>query len=105
MTAKTDNDKHSSDMKEQRLEILRKVANGELTPEKAHTELLGLSIVSVSLPSSEAAYKEGLSRKRRGEKKQHWKAKIFAAGANWMKSVVIGCSDVVGSKEYVGNVR
>ena len=32
-------------MKEKRLEILRKVANGELTPEDAHTELLGLSIV------------------------------------------------------------
>ena len=92
-------------MKEQRLKILRKVANGEITPEQAHTDLLGLSIVGVSLPSSEAAYKEGLSRKRRGEKQQHWKAKIFAAGAKWMKSVAIGCSDVVGSKEYVDNVR
>lgn len=92
-------------MREQRLEILRKVANGKLSPEEAHTELLGLSIVSVSLPSSEAAYKEGLKRRRPGEKKKHWKAKIFAAGANWMKSVAIGCSDVVGNKEYVGNVR
>ena len=31
----TDNDKHSGDMKEQRLDILQKVANGELTPEQA----------------------------------------------------------------------
>jgi hypothetical protein len=36
-------------MKEQRLEILRKVVNGELSPEQAHTELLGLSIVRPSL--------------------------------------------------------
>ena len=92
-------------MKERRLEILRKVSNGELTPEQAHTELLGLSIVSVSLPSSEASYQEGLRRRRRGEKQQVWKAKIFAAGANWMKSVAIGCSDIVGSKDYVGTVR
>jgi hypothetical protein len=33
-------------MKEQRLEILRKVAKGELTPEQADEQLLGLSIVS-----------------------------------------------------------
>jgi hypothetical protein len=92
-------------MKEQRLEILQKVANGELTPEQAHIELLGLSIVNVSLPSSEDAYQEGLKRRRRGEKKQVWKAKIFAAGANWMKSVAIGCSDIVGDKEYVNNVQ
>ena len=46
----TDNDKHSSDMKEQRLDILQKVANGELTPEQADKQLLGLSIVGVSLP-------------------------------------------------------
>lgn len=32
-------------MKEQRLQILRKVANGEMTPEQAHTELLVLSVV------------------------------------------------------------
>ena len=83
-------------MKKQRLEILQKVANGELTPEKADTELLGLSIVR-TLPSSKEAYNEGLKRRRRGEKKQHWKAKIFAAGANWMKSVATGCSDVVGN--------
>ena len=36
-------------MKEQRLEILQKVANGELTPEQAETKLLGLSIVGKSL--------------------------------------------------------
>jgi hypothetical protein len=46
-----------------------------------------------------------LSRRGRGEKQQVWKEKIFAAGANWMKSVAIGCSDIVGNKEYVGNVR
>jgi hypothetical protein len=40
-----DLDKHSSDMKEQRLEILKKVANKELTPEQANTKLFGLSIV------------------------------------------------------------
>ena len=45
----TDNDKHSSDMKEQRLDILQKVANGELTTEQAETKLLGLSIVGKSL--------------------------------------------------------
>lgn len=33
-------------MKEQRLDILQKVANGELTPEQADKQLLGLSIVS-----------------------------------------------------------
>lgn len=43
-------DKHSGDMKEQRLDILQKVANGELTPEQADEQLLGLSIVGVSLP-------------------------------------------------------
>lgn len=37
-------------MKEQRLEILQKVANGELTPEQADYKLLCLSIVGVSLP-------------------------------------------------------
>ena len=35
-------------MKKQRLEILQKVANGELTPEQADSELLGLSVVSHS---------------------------------------------------------
>ena len=33
-------------MKEKRLEILRKLANNELTPEIADEQLLGLSIVS-----------------------------------------------------------
>lgn len=37
-----DNDNHSSDMKEQRLDILQKVANGELTPEQADKQLLDL---------------------------------------------------------------
>ena len=37
-------------MKEQRLDILQKVANGELTPEQADKQLLCLSIVGVSLP-------------------------------------------------------
>lgn len=37
-------------MKEQRLDILQKVANGELTPEQADKQLLGLPIVGVSLP-------------------------------------------------------
>lgn len=88
-------------MKEQRLEILRKVANGELSPEQAHTELFGLSIVSVSLPSTEEI--ERVARARfKGRNHTKWKVGMFKAGANWMKSVVIGCSDVVGSKDYVG---
>lgn len=91
-------------MKEQRLEIIRKVANGEMTPEQAHTELLGLSIVSVSFPSAEEIEKEARARFK-GRNHTKWKAGMFKAGANWMKSVAIGCSDVVGSKEYVGNVR
>ena len=33
-------------MKNERIEILQKVANGELTPEMADEQLLGLSIVS-----------------------------------------------------------
>jgi len=37
-------------MKNERIEILRKVANGGLTPEQADEQLLGLSIVGVSLP-------------------------------------------------------
>ena len=37
--------KSSSEMKEQRLEILQKVANKELTPEQADAQLLGLSDV------------------------------------------------------------
>lgn len=89
-------------MKEKRLEILQKVANGEITPEQAHTELLGLSIVSVSLPSSEDIEKVARARFK-GRNYTKWKAGMFKAGANWMKSVAIGCSDVVGSKEYVGN--
>jgi len=36
-------------MKEQRLEILQKVANGDLTPEQADEQLLGLSNVRQSL--------------------------------------------------------
>lgn len=35
-------------MEEQRLEILRKVANGELMPEQADVQLLSLSIVGNS---------------------------------------------------------
>lgn len=36
-------------MTNERLEILQKVANGELTPEKADEQLFGLSIVVKSL--------------------------------------------------------
>jgi len=54
--------------------------------------------VNGSLPTSEEAYKEGLSRKRRHEKNIIWKAKIFAAGAMWAKMKLTGISDVVGSK-------
>lgn len=43
-------------MKEQRLEILQKVANGELTPEQADKQLLGLFNVSLSLTDSEEEY-------------------------------------------------
>lgn len=35
-------------MKKERIEILQKVANGELTPEQADEQLLGLSIVGSS---------------------------------------------------------
>jgi len=35
-------------MKEQRLEILQKVSNGELSPEQADDKLLNLSIISNS---------------------------------------------------------
>ena len=35
-------------MKNERIEILRKVANGELTPEQADEQLLGLSIIGSS---------------------------------------------------------
>lgn len=35
-------------MKNERLEILQKVANGELTPKQADEQLLGLSIVGSS---------------------------------------------------------
>ena len=35
-------------MKEQRLEILQKLANGEMTSEQADEQLLGLSNISVS---------------------------------------------------------
>jgi|GEM_PF-4658213 len=91
-------------MKEKRLEILRKVSNGELTPEQADTELLGLSIVSVSLPSTEEIEKVARARFK-GRNHTQWKVGMFKAGANWMKSVAIGCSDVVGNKEYVDNVR
>ena len=37
-------------MKNERIEILQMVVNGELTPEQADERLLGLSIVGVSLP-------------------------------------------------------
>lgn len=91
-------------MKEQRLEILMKVANGELSPEEAHTELLGLSIVNVSLPSTEEI--EKIARERlKGKKNTKWKVGIFKAGANWMKSLAYGCSDVIGNEEFVGNIN
>jgi len=49
----TDNDKHSSDMKNDRIEILQKVAKGELTPEQAYTQQLGLFIVVAMLPNDD----------------------------------------------------
>ena len=42
------NDKYSSYMKNKRLEILQKVANGELTPKQADKQLLSLSNVIAS---------------------------------------------------------
>lgn len=51
-------------MKEQRLEILQKVANGELTPEQADEQLLGLSIVGVSLPIESFDCEEWLGENR-----------------------------------------
>ena len=41
-----DPDKLSSDMKEQRLEILKDLEKGNITPEQADDKLLSLSIVS-----------------------------------------------------------
>jgi hypothetical protein len=41
-------DKTRSDMKDKRLEILQKVAEGTITPEQAHNELWDLSSVSNS---------------------------------------------------------
>lgn len=40
--------KHSSDMKKQRLEILKDLEKGNMTPEQADDKLLSLSIVSFS---------------------------------------------------------
>lgn len=37
---------NTDDLKNERLEILRKVENGQMTAEQADTKLLGLSIVS-----------------------------------------------------------
>lgn len=51
-------------MKEQRLEILRKVASGELTPEQADDKLLSLSIVGVSLPIESFDCEEWLGEHR-----------------------------------------
>ena len=44
--AYNDSDKLSSDMKEQRLEILEDLAKGNITTEQADDKLLSLSIVS-----------------------------------------------------------
>jgi hypothetical protein len=54
------NNKHSSDMKKERLEIYEKVANGELTPEQADEQLLSLFSVRLSLLARKIveAYKE-----------------------------------------------
>lgn len=40
-------------MKNDRIKILQKVAKGELTPEQADTQLLGLSIVVAMLPDDD----------------------------------------------------
>jgi hypothetical protein len=55
-----DKNKHSSDMKKERLEIFEKVANGELTPEQADEQLLGLFNVRLSLHARKIveAYKD-----------------------------------------------
>jgi hypothetical protein len=55
-------------MKEQRLEILQKVANGELTLEQADEQLLGLFVVEESLhPDLISVYEfiESLKRLKR----------------------------------------
>ena len=59
-------------MKEQRLDILQKVANGELTPEQADKQLLGLSIVSFSLPIERFDAEDWL-----GENKDIWNHPII----------------------------
>ena len=46
-----DDDKHSSDMKNERLKVLEKVSKNELTPQQADSKLLGLSGVVESFCS------------------------------------------------------
>jgi len=67
-------------MKEQRLDILQKVANGELTPEQADKQLLGLSIVGVSLPIERFDAEDWL-----GENKDIWNHPIIT-DRNGLKS-------------------
>lgn len=46
-------------MKNQRIKILQKVSNGELTPEQADEQLLGLFVVGFWLPTKDEAVGEG----------------------------------------------
>ena len=94
--APTENNKHSSNMKEQRLEILRKVANGELTPEQAYTELLGLSIVSGSLPMYDVEELNEIVKQLNSKEISLYNF----VGKVWNKAYILGCID--GSK---GNDR
>lgn len=60
-------------------------------------------IFSVSLPSTEEI--EKVSRARfKGRNHIKWKSEIFKAGVNWMKSVVIGCSDIVDIEELLKEI-
>ena len=76
--------------------ILHDLDQGNINVESAKQQILNLFGVSVLLPSTEEI--EKVSRARfKGRNHIKWKSEIFKAGANWMKSVVIGYSDVVGS--------
>ena len=81
-------------MKEQRLKILQKVANGELTPEQADTELLGLSIVGSMLPTDEELDNAAIDFVNRHcdnvSSDLTQETECFDAGAIWMRERLLG---------------
>ena len=63
-----ENNKYSNDMKEQQLELLTKVATGELSPKDAQTELLNLFSVmgSFSIDDIKEVYNIGRAHELNG---------------------------------------